>query len=99
MNAKAPTVPGLDLTPTGHALPYIPEPPREHPENTTARPSEGVDFGKLTAALPEVVDEAMRETLPDYYTPEKAAQLAEGALANLREMYEAKAAATACGVR
>lgn len=29
-------IPAVETTPTGRALPYIPEPGREHPENTAA---------------------------------------------------------------
>lgn len=37
-------------------------------------------LNQLVAAIPESVDKAMRETLPHWYTPELAAQIAETAI-------------------
>ncbi|MFF7754375.1 hypothetical protein ACFZCP_35250 [Streptomyces sp. NPDC007971] len=36
MSHQLKTIPALDTTPSGRALPYIPEPAREHPENAAA---------------------------------------------------------------
>ncbi|MEU5892550.1 hypothetical protein ABZ835_37775 [Streptomyces sp. NPDC047461] len=58
--------------PTGHPHPLLTEDqPREHREDVAT----GLD--QLTAALPSAVDEAMRAALPDRYTPELAATIAE----------------------
>jgi hypothetical protein len=48
MNRIHTPIPAVDLTPTGHALPYIPEQPSGHPENGAAQPGtvEGVDLGR-----------------------------------------------------
>ncbi|MDX3777769.1 hypothetical protein [Streptomyces europaeiscabiei] len=44
---------------------------------TAPSTSTGLRLDRLTAALPEVVDRALRETIPNKYTPELAAQIAE----------------------
>jgi len=43
-----------------------------------------LDFDKVIAALPDVIDSAMRTTLPDEYTAELAAQIAQAMIAELR---------------
>ncbi|MDX3689915.1 hypothetical protein PV726_06105 [Streptomyces europaeiscabiei] len=43
------------------------------------------DRDRAIAALPEVVDEAMRNTIADHYTPELAAQVADFVAAELRQ--------------
>jgi hypothetical protein len=59
--------------PTGHPHPLLTDDqPREHRE-VVATPG----LGQLTAVLPGAVDEAMRAALPDRYTPELAATIAE----------------------
>ncbi|MEU5097623.1 hypothetical protein [Streptomyces sp. NPDC020996] len=68
-------VPALDLTPAGH-LPHLVDSAREHTEPE-------VDFAQLVAALPAVVDRAMRKTLPAQYTPQVAAQIAAGMISRL----------------
>ncbi|MEV6116644.1 hypothetical protein AB0L59_30255 [Streptomyces sp. NPDC052109] len=73
--SKVTHTPALDTTPTRRALPYIPEQPG---------PVDTFDAGEIIAVLPGAVDEAMRKTLPGYYTPEKAAQIAAGAIAWVR---------------
>jgi hypothetical protein len=40
---------------------------------------------KVIEALPEVVDQAMRKTLPEHYTPETAAAIAAGMTAELSQ--------------
>ncbi|MFJ3229795.1 hypothetical protein [Streptomyces sp. NPDC086787] len=90
MNRTQPHVPALDATPTGRALPYIPEPPREHPENTPARIAlaDGVTPADLIAALPDVCDQAMKAAMPERYTPELAAQFAAAMATFLRQEQE-----------
>ncbi|MER6331830.1 hypothetical protein ABT298_21350 [Streptomyces sp. NPDC001034] len=46
--------------------------------------AEAFDVSKVIAALPQVVDTAMRKALPDQYTPETAAQVAADAIARVR---------------
>jgi len=47
--------------------------------NTTTTPVV-FDLHKVIAALPDAVDQAMRTTLPDQYTPELAQAIAEEAI-------------------
>ncbi|MFJ9667362.1 hypothetical protein ACIRPP_22580 [Streptomyces sp. NPDC101219] len=42
------------------------------------------DLAKVIAAMPAAVDEAMRKTLPGYYSPDKAAEIAQVAIEMLR---------------
>lgn len=48
-----------------------------------------VSLDRLIAALPAVVDEAMRKTLPDLYTPELAAEFTVAMIAELRAAHAA----------
>ncbi|WP_261719076.1 hypothetical protein [Streptomyces sp. FZ201] len=59
---------------TDNYLPAIP---------TQPQPAEPPATDWLATVLPAAVDEAMRKTLPGEYTPELAAQIAEGAIARL----------------
>lgn len=43
-----------------------------------------LDFNKVIAALPDVIDHAMRTAIPDEYTPETAAAIAAAMTAELR---------------
>lgn len=43
-----------------------------------------LDFDKVIAALPDVIDHAMRTAIPDEYTPETAAAIAAAMTAELR---------------
>ncbi|MEU2300574.1 hypothetical protein ABZ584_24580 [Streptomyces antibioticus] len=52
---------------------------REH-----AKALDTLDFDKVIAALPDVIDAAMRKTLPGEYTPELAAQIAQTMTDELR---------------
>lgn len=56
---------------------------------TAATPTAFLD--RLAAVLPGAVDEAMRKTLPDVYTPEKAQGLADGIFLRLRQLCTDKA--------
>ncbi|GHF57691.1 hypothetical protein [Streptomyces griseosporeus] len=86
MSHQLRAIPTMDTTPTGRALPYIPEPAREHPEHITpADTTKGVDWNRLVAELPDVVDQAMQETLPGHYSPEKAASIAAGLIRELQQ--------------
>ncbi|MGV9275977.1 hypothetical protein [Streptomyces griseosporeus] len=89
MSHQLRAIPTMDTTPTGRALPYIPEPAREHPEHpehiTPADTTAGVDWNRLVAELPDVVDQAMQETLPGHYSPEKAAFIAAGLIRDLQQ--------------
>lgn len=51
--------------------------PMTNSATTATAPSTPTGLDRLTAALPEVVDQALRDTLPHRYTPELAAQIAE----------------------
>ncbi|MEH0587428.1 hypothetical protein QA942_26410 [Streptomyces sp. B21-106] len=44
-----------------------------------------LDFDKVIAALPDVIDQAMRNTLPGMYTPQLAADLAAAMTVELRK--------------
>lgn len=71
----------IGLMATG--LPAIPGPPRQHPEDTTPEaPTPTLD--EVTAVLPDAVAEAMKTALPERYTPELAADIAETMAALLR---------------
>ncbi|WDG29693.1 hypothetical protein N7925_15740 [Streptomyces sp. CA-278952] len=56
---------------------------------TTTAPTTFLD--RLAAVLPGAVDEAMRKSLPDVYTPEKAKELADDIFLRLRQLYTDKA--------
>ncbi|MFE1885477.1 hypothetical protein [Streptomyces diastatochromogenes] len=88
-------IPAVDTTPSGRALPYIPEPGREHPENIAAKLglAEGVTLDQLTAVLPAVVDQAMRTALPGHYSPEVAERIAADMIARLRQQQDDKPSA------
>lgn len=58
-------------------------------KTTAATPAASLD--RLAAVLPGAVDEAMREALPDVYTPEKAKELADDIFLRLRQLYTDKA--------
>ncbi|MDQ0776375.1 hypothetical protein QF026_004841 [Streptomyces aurantiacus] len=58
---------------------------------TAATPAAFLD--RLAAILSGAVDEAMRKTLPDVYTPEKAKELADGIFRRLRQLCTDKATA------
>lgn len=85
----------VDFPPSGRALPYIPEPGREHPENIAAKLglAEGVTLDQLTAVLPSVVDQAMRTALPGHYSPEVAERIAADMIARLRQQQDDKPSA------
>ncbi|KUN03947.1 hypothetical protein AQI95_21140 [Streptomyces yokosukanensis] len=85
----------IDFQPTGRALPYIPAPVDRHPENIAAELglAEGVTLDQLCAALPAVVDQAMRTALPGHYSREVAERIAAGMIARLRQRYEDKPSA------
>jgi hypothetical protein len=65
-----------------HAVQAPPDGAREHNANEQAP---AVAFDQLAAALPEVIDQALRGTAPDSYTADKAVQIAEGAIALLQQ--------------
>ncbi|MET8824762.1 hypothetical protein ABZX40_17830 [Streptomyces sp. NPDC004610] len=49
----------------------------------------GVSLDQLFAALPEVVDTALRSAAPEHYTPKRAAQMAVVMAEILRVEYDA----------
>ncbi|MFH9941317.1 hypothetical protein ACH4OT_18600 [Streptomyces murinus] len=65
-----------------------PQPTAAEREQLAGKPAlvqaETFDVSKVIAALPEAMDAAMKETLPDQYTPELAAQIAAGAIRRMR---------------
>lgn len=85
----------IDFQPTGRALPYVPAPADEHPENTAAKLglAEGVTPGQLFDVLPAVVDQAMRTALPGHYSPEVAERIAADMIARLRQQQDDKPSA------
>lgn len=56
---------------------------REHADALTT-----LDFNKVIAALPDVIDAAMRTTLPGKYTPETAAAMTAAMTAELRHAHQ-----------
>lgn len=64
--------------PTGR-LPHLVDQAPEHGK------ADDLNLTEVIAALPEAVDQAMRKTLPNDYTPELAAAIAETMAAELRQ--------------